>query len=275
MLSDEEGREIREASYIPEHNYLYVSGISDLEPKFFRPYLTYESTESLLIIGYPINGEFDERRIKGLMEENKRRGRRNFSIISPSMISGYSASNSDFYYILELENLKITQKTRNMIKRAKREVYVQASNVIGDEHKELIEEFVRERSLDERTVWILRRIESYVLKSDEVMIINGRDESGRLIAFNIVDLFSKDYAFFMFSIRRKDGYVPGTSDLLFYEMANLAMKQGKRFLNLGLGINDGVRFFKEKWGGRPFLPYYFYDLRKPSLLFFLSRIIGA
>ena len=32
-----------------------------------------------------------------------------------------------------------------------------------------------------------------------------------------------------------------------------AHRAGKRYLNLGLGINSGVTFFKTKWGGVPFL----------------------
>jgi hypothetical protein len=26
-------------------------------------------------------------------------------------------------------------------------------------------------------------------------------------------------------------------------------------MNLGLGVSDGIRFFKRKWGAEPFLPY--------------------
>ena len=50
-------------------------------------------------------------------------------------------------------------------------------------------------------------------------------------------------------------HVPGASDLLLREMVNLAHAEGKKTINLGLGINTGIRRFKEKWGGVPFLPY--------------------
>ena len=33
---------------------------------------------------------------------------------------------------------------------------------------------------------------------------------------------------------------------------------GKKYINLGLGINPGVTFFKTKWGGVPFLPHISY-----------------
>ena len=36
-----------------------------------------------------------------------------------------------------------------------------------------------------------------------------------------------------------------------------ARERGKRFVNLGLAINKGVTFFKQKWGGVPFLNHEF------------------
>jgi hypothetical protein len=47
--------------------------------------------------------------------------------------------------------------------------------------------------------------------------------------------------------------VPGASDLLFNEMVRLAQSEGKQAINLGLGVHRGIRRFKEKWGGEPFL----------------------
>ena len=36
-------------------------------------------------------------------------------------------------------------------------------------------------------------------------------------------------------------------------MVNIAQSSGKSAINLGLGINPGIRRFKAKWGGVPFL----------------------
>jgi hypothetical protein len=38
-------------------------------------------------------------------------------------------------------------------------------------------------------------------------------------------------------------------------MIELTREQGKKEINLGLGVNEGIRRFKEKWGGVPFLNY--------------------
>jgi hypothetical protein len=40
-------------------------------------------------------------------------------------------------------------------------------------------------------------------------------------------------------------------------MIELTREHGKNTINLGLGVNEGIRRFKEKWGGIPFLDYEF------------------
>ena len=62
---------------------------------------------------------------------------------------------------------------------------------------------------------------------------------------------------YMFNFSSKDRSTPGASDLLLSEIINHARTEQKKYINLGLGINSGVTFFKTKWGGIPFLPYTF------------------
>jgi hypothetical protein len=38
-------------------------------------------------------------------------------------------------------------------------------------------------------------------------------------------------------------------------MIELTRGHSKNEINLGLGVNEGIRRFKEKWGGVPFLTY--------------------
>ena len=33
------------------------------------------------------------------------------------------------------------------------------------------------------------------------------------------------------------------------------MDSGKKYINMGLGINEGIKFFKSKWGSKPFYEY--------------------
>ncbi|MBA4424082.1 MAG: hypothetical protein C0390_13460, partial [Syntrophus sp. (in: bacteria)] len=48
---------------------------------------------------------------------------------------------------------------------------------------------------------------------------------------------------------------------LFLEMIHLTREHGKSTINLGLGVNEGIRRFKKKWCGKPFLRYEFCESR--------------
>ena len=61
-------------------------------------------------------------------------------------------------------------------------------------------------------------------------------------------------AFYMFAFRQHDS-PPGTSDALLDTLIHEAVKRGHSQLNLGLGISDGIGFFKKKWNARPAMPY--------------------
>lgn len=91
-------------------------------------------------------------------------------------------------------------------------------------------------------------------KPGKPFILDARDAAGRLVAFDIAT-FSGEYAFYLFNFRARDCYVPGASDLLLARLIEQAQREGKRALNLGLGINAGISHFKEKWGAAPFLAH--------------------
>ena len=47
----------------------------------------------------------------------------------------------------------------------------------------------------------------------------------------------------------------GTGDALLHALAAGAAERGQRSLNLGLGIDEGIAFFKKKWGARVLMPH--------------------
>ncbi|MBI5895880.1 MAG: translation initiation factor IF-2, partial [Desulfobacterales bacterium] len=81
-------------------------------------------------------------------------------------------------------------------------------------------------------------------------------------------------AFFMFSFRDPQAAVPGSADLLLGALLDEANQRGQIRMNLGLGIDEGIRRFKEKWGAERFLPYVetSWETRSPGLL---ARLFGS
>lgn len=259
MIRQAEIKYIEQNAYIPEHIPQYVAVISQAEPFILENFLIYLKKDHLIFIGYPLKETFDEKRIeKALKDSISCFHPKTIALIAPSIPSkdkNHIICSFDQYYRLDLHNLLIAQKVRNMIKRAERELFIEKSRDFDEQHKIMVDEFLKAHLVDEGTRFIFSRLKEYVSSSTESLIFNVRNERGELVAFDIAEFGTKQYAFYMFNFRSKTHHVPGASDLLLYEIIKVAKNKDKMYLNLGLGINLGVTFFKKKWGGVPFLPY--------------------
>lgn len=257
-MSKEEKSFVLSKAYIPEHIVNYVVPISKLEPFFISNYLCYSGKNQLVFIGYPLGTDFEERILEKMLEEAVEEFRpENVAAIAPKLppVEG-AIVESDKYFLLDLMSLKIDKKLRNTLARASKDLVVERGE-ITEEHRRLVQEFIEVRSIDERTKYIFENIPAYTSSSQTAVVLDARDRNRNLAAFNVID-FSGDYAFYMFSFASRENYMPGASDLLFNEFVEIAREKGKKYINMGLGINEGIRKFKEKWGGRPFLDYEFY-----------------
>lgn len=95
----------------------------------------------------------------------------------------------------------------------------------------------------------------YVAHSPTAIVLNARDKKNLLSAYYVVEMAAKDFATYVVGCFSRTNYVAHASDALFYEMINLAKENRKSYIHLGLGVNEGIRRFKRKWGGFPFLKY--------------------
>jgi hypothetical protein len=259
MISATEEDFIRKNACVPEHITGYVTAISGGEPHLFGPYLCYTIKGSLVFVGYPLGKSFDEMRMKGALNDAEKRLKpEETALIAPvaTPTDGVAVEKtSDYYYRLDIPILHIAPKIANMIQRAAGEITVEKTIKYGDENVELVNEFLDSHKINTAMRFIFEHIGDYVASSGTVLVINGRDRNGRLAAFDIADFDAKGYAFYMFNFISRKYYVPGASDALLYEIVKMAEEHEKRYVNLGLGINKGIIFFKQKWGGTPFLPY--------------------
>jgi hypothetical protein len=255
MLSSKEYRWVYDRACVPEHLPTYVEAISDAEPHLHGHYLCFSRRNHLIFVGYPLGLQQDD--TPSAYESACERFRpASVAIIAPEIwlpIESSQVQTGDHYYRLDLPLNSPNHEVAYMVRRAGRELRVTRGE-FAREHKKLIRAFLTSRNLSREQELIYKRIPRYLKSSATALILEAR-KSSELLAFTIVDVGSAEYAFYLFSIRSSKVSVPGASDFLFYEMAKMAEAQGKRALNLGLGIHSGIRRFKEKWGGRPFLPY--------------------
>jgi hypothetical protein len=253
---------IEEHAYVPEHIPQYVTAISQTEPFLFGDFLVYVKKDHFIFVGYPLMESFEEKRMKIALEDAIKRFKpENVSLIAPaipSSLNDHPHPPSDHYYRLEFSALSISQKLRNMLNRAGRELSAEKTRNFGEEHRKMVDELLKTHPVDESTHFIFERIGEYLSSSPTAWVFDARNNRGELVAFDIAEFNSRDYAIYMFNFSSNALYVPGASDLLLYEVIQQSKTERKKYMNLGLGINPGVIFFKKKWGGMPFLPYTFY-----------------
>jgi hypothetical protein len=277
MITAPEEAYITQHAYLPEQVPEYVTAISQTEPFIFGDFLVYSRKGHLILVGYPLVETFAEKQMERALEEAiKRLKPISISLLAPSIPSSlghHLHSPSDHYYRLDLSSLSPSQKLRNMLKRAGRELSVERSAHFDEEHGEIVEGYLKNPSVDEDTRFIFQRIGSYLSSSKTARIFDARTSGGKLVAFDIAEFKPRDYALYMFNFRSKSRYVPGASDMLLSHVIEQARTEGKKYINLGLGISPGVTFFKEKWGGTVFLPhaYTLYHPLKKGLLETISQ----
>ena len=279
MITGAQQDYIEDHTYVPEHIPHYVIAISQTEPFLFGDFLVYAKKGHLIFVGYPLKEPFEEKQMgKAIEDAVKSLKPKSVSLTAPSIpssLNGRPHPPSDHYYRLDLSDLSISQKLRNMLSRAGRELSVKKSRDFGKEHQKLIEAFLKTHPVDEATRFIFERIGDYISSSMTTWVFDARNKSGELVAFDIAEFRPKDYAIYMFNFRSDALYVPGASDLLLSEVIQQAKTEGKKYVNLGLGINPGVTFFKKKWGGEIFLPYAFclyHPSRKENLETLLQKL---
>ncbi len=259
MITPAQRSYIKEQAHLPEHLPSYVTAISPVEPFLSGDFVIYVGQDRLIFIGYPLSEKFDEEQLTKALDQAARRFKpKVISITAPAMpasIADCAQSPSDFYYRLDLSTLSVSQKLRNMLKKAGRDVSVNKSQLFGREHKQLVDEFLSSHPLPEATQFIFNKIPDYIKSSNTAWLFEARNRSGELVAFDVAEFGAGHYAFYMFNFYSRPRYVPGASDFILSKVIEQARTENKKYLNLGLGINPGVTFFKTKWGGVPFLPY--------------------
>jgi len=252
---------IKDHAYVPEHVPQYVTAISETEPFLFGDFLAYAKKDHLIFIGYPLKETFQEKKmqmaLKGAIKRLKPQSVALTAPAIPSAVNDCGQPPSDYYYRIDLSALSISQKVRHMLNRAGRELSVERKRNFDEEHRRMVDDFLKTHPVDEGTRFIFQRIDKYLSSSTTAWIFDARTTRGELAAFDVVELWAKCYTICMFNFSSDALRVPGASDLLLFEVIQQTKREGKEYTNLGLGINPGATFFKKKWSGQVFLPYSF------------------
>jgi hypothetical protein len=262
VITPEEEGYILERAYVPEHIVTFMALISKGEPFLKEEHLGFVKDNWLILVGYPLDGDFSQIRSERVLKQAVEIFRPEVlwfigPEILPSLMDSCKERETDRYYTLDLEQAKMKSSLQRVVDKASKELIVERGHSISKEHDLLTAELLKREKLPPRVRELYRAMPDYVVRSSSACTLNARDKNRKLCAFFVVELGAKDFSTYVLGCHSKKHYVPHASDLLFFEMIKLTREHGKRTIHLGLGVNEGIRRFKEKWGGLPSLNYEF------------------
>lgn len=266
MINLEEESRLLELASVPEHIISLMTLISKGEPFLIEGHLGLARDNWLIFIGYPLGAKYVpetcERLVLQAVETFKPEYLWFIGPEVPRALYDFATERqSDQYYLYDVREVQPKPSLLRLADRAAAEVTVERGRILTPEHEELIAEQLERGRMEARVKQLYLSLGDYIGHSSSAWMLNARDRAGRLCAFTVVDLAAARFSAYILGAHSKRRYVPHASDLLFREMIILSREAGKEHINLGLGVNKGIRRFKEKWGGRPFLPYEFCECR--------------
>jgi hypothetical protein len=255
----------------PEQVLPYGCAVAGSTPRGIGSCLGYVKGGDLVLVGYPVHDPLDAADMaEAVGEALATPGIQRITVIGPArppQAPARCAVAQDCYYALPVPPAP-GQKLRNLLRRAHRELTVERGGAWAEEHLALVQRYIDERTLAAGTRHIFRQLPGYLAASAGSLLISARRADGRLAAFAVGEFAARHTAFFMLCFRQPELAPPGAADLLLSGLLDEARARGQARMNLGLGVNAGIRSFKRKWGGEPFLPYVevSWELRAPGLL---------
>lgn len=248
---------ILEKAAIPEHSVAFMAAMSNGEPFQTGPYLFIAAEEWLLAIGYPLEDRYTPEGFEqALAAALVRTAARDCWAICPELPERLKPrrNDSDRYYLLPLDG-PIPRRLERMAERAATTLRVEEGVSFTPAHRRLWAEFMDRTPLPPNVRELYARTEEALRRAPGLSLLNAWDRDGHLAACLLLDSAPRRFTSYLLGAHSRVHFTPHASDLLFREMSHLARRQGKEFVHLGLGVNDGIRRFKTKWGGRPGMPY--------------------
>lgn len=241
----------------------------------------YAKDNWIIFMGYPLTGQFDPAQCFTHLEQIRAAYQPEIVwFIGPEIPSALQSScskrESDQYYTLALDQLHIKSSLKRQVNRAAEKLQIEESHQFRKEHQALVDELTSRQTLPPLIEELYSSMPAYLAACQSAILLDARDTDGGLAAFFVIETAAKNFDTYMLGCHSKKNYIPHASDLLFMEMIRQAEQRGKPGINLGLGVNPGIRRFKTKWGGQPTLPYEFCECTygSPNPLSILDQLLG-
>lgn len=249
---------------VPEHSLPLMTALSGGAPFCIGPYLFLAAEDWLMAVAYPLEGRYVDSIFEASLEEALRHtGATACWAIGPSLPSRLAPHivDRDRYHVLPATATP-PQRLRGPLTRAAARLRVTEGVTFTPEHRRLWAEFLGHVQRGEAgsmaphvAALYARTPEALAEAGGSLRLLDARDGEGRLAACLLLDYAPENFVSYVLGAHSRAHAIPHASDLLFAVMLERARQAGKRFVHLGLGVNEGILRFKRKWGARPSFPY--------------------
>lgn len=274
-------REILDRAAVPEHSAVFMQVMSGGRAFCRDGFLFLTAEDWLMGIGYPLlpenvaaapeepDGEAVAKRFeKALAAVVEESGASTCWAVAPDFperLQGY-VENRDRYYVLDVQ-AQVPAALRGPVAVAAQKLRVAEGRQFTPSHRRLWAEFLSRvtmrpnvRELYARTEAVLASALNRQDGADaapllDLRLLDAVDEEGNLAASLLLDYSPKNFCAYIIGAHSRAHYAPHATDLLFSSLLERCRAEGKKYIHLGLGVNEGIARFKRKWGGRAVLPY--------------------
>ncbi len=256
------GNILRQA-VVPEHSVPFMRAMSGGEPFTSGDYLFFAEDDWLMAIGYPLSKSYDQKEFRQAVNKAvKITGANQCWAVSPRMPEPFVGNllEKDVFFILDVRSRPASRLLR-LAEKAERSLRVEMNQSFTKAHRKLWEQFLNTRDLPPRVLNLYLSTERVIKHTSNLILLNAWDRQGNLAACLMLDSAPHKFLSYIIGAHSREHYTPYSTDLLFREMLFLAEKLKKEHIHLGIGVNPGIRRFKVKWGGKPFLSYELADWR--------------
>lgn len=231
-----------------------MQAMSGGTPLQIGAYLFFHAQKWLIAIGYPLEGRNDPAAFyRALTQAQKQLQPESCFAIAPEMPEALRPHiiEKDRYYILKTD-AQVPPRLRNPVKKAALSLEIVHSNEFTAAHRRLWAEFLQSTKLNDRVAGLYSKTPAAMREAPgSLMLLDARAQSGNLAASLLLDISPDKFISYIIGAHSRIHYIPHATDLLFAHLLSLGQELNKRFIHLGLGVNDGILRFKRKWGAIP------------------------
>ena len=258
---------------VPEHSLPLMRAVSGGTPFVAGSFLFLTAEDWLMAIAYPLEGEYSDLAFEEALEAALARvpapgpgGVARCWAIGPALPQRLDSHvlERDRFFTLDA-GAPVPARLRGPLRKAAAVLRVEEGREFTAAHRRLWAEFLEradraERAGTSRLSDNVRELyaaapNAVAAAEGSLRFLNAWDGEGRLAACLLLDHSPQRFLSYVLGAHSRAHYTPHATDLLFAAMLDMARREGKDYVHLGIGVNEGIERFKRKWGGSPGLSY--------------------